>query len=92
VIVLILLKKNSGDSWGPILETGNSKLGKEMKIQLVIKFQISSFLESYRENLFGNRTSKAPKKNFESYIIFHLNPLISPSRRPAFHYSIIPSI
>jgi len=32
MIVLILLKRNSGDSWGAILETGNSKLGKEMRI------------------------------------------------------------
>jgi hypothetical protein len=43
---------------GGILETGNSKLGKEMIIQVVIKFkfQTSSFLESDRKNLFGNRT------------------------------------
>jgi len=43
VIVLILPEKDFGDSWGAILETGNSKLGKEMRIQVVIKFQVSNF-------------------------------------------------
>jgi len=61
--------RESGDSWGAILETGNSKLGKEMRIQVAIKFQISSFLESHRENLFGNRTSKTPKNIFLKAIV-----------------------
>jgi len=61
VIVLILPEKEFRGQLGAILETGNSKLGKEMRIQVVIEFQISSFLESHRENLFGNRTLKAPK-------------------------------